>query len=75
MFDALRLLAMTHFDHERLISDEDFDATDLFEAGSVRHIEIGQSGEYDCHLTAKGMEEIQEALAPQPSTISKAEEA
>jgi hypothetical protein len=30
LWDALRLLAITHFDHERLITDETFDCTDLF---------------------------------------------
>jgi hypothetical protein len=62
LWDALRLLAITHFDHERLITDEEFDCTDLFEEGKVQHVEIGQTGEKDCHLTAEGMEAIQEAL-------------
>ncbi|HET7455423.1 MAG TPA: hypothetical protein VFJ76_07880 [Solirubrobacterales bacterium] len=60
--DALRLLAITHFEHERLITAEDFDCTDLFEAGLVKHIEIGGTGEKSCTLTTEGMEAIQEAL-------------
>lgn len=59
---VLKLLAITHFDHERLITDENFDATDLFEQGLLQHREIGQTGEKEAALTPAGERAIREAL-------------
>ena len=64
--EGLLLLAITHFDHERLLTDENFDATDLFERGLLEHCEFGQTGEYEARLTAKGFEAIQAALQAIP---------
>lgn len=60
--EAVLLLAITHFDHERLLRDENLDATHLFDAGLLQHREIGQTGEYEAALTTKGYERLTAAL-------------
>lgn len=60
--EALLLLAITHFDHELLVPDENFDATDLFDRGFLQHREVGQTGEYEAYLTPKGFDHIRTAL-------------
>lgn len=60
--DVLRLLAATHFDHERIITDENFDATDLYEKGYLNAREVGQTGEKEAALTPAGEQAIREAL-------------
>lgn len=52
--DAADLLMITHFDSERLITDENFGRTDLFEKGLLKHVEVGQTGEKQVVLTEEG---------------------
>lgn len=61
--EGLLLLAITHFDHERLLTDENLDATPIFERGLLQQREVGQTGEYEAVLTAKGFDFLAAFLA------------
>lgn len=67
MYDAIRLLIVTHYEGEPMIGkieDQDgvFDCTDLFERGMLASHAIGDTGEYDTHLTLKGRIAIEQAF-------------
>lgn len=66
-YDAIRLLIVTHYDGEATIQKiEDqgglFDVTDLFDRNMLSSRAIGDSGEYDTHLTMKGRIHIEQAF-------------
>lgn len=67
IYDALRLLMVTHYDGEVLtekMEDEgiDIDYTDLFDRGMLTSIAIGDTWEYDTALTLKGRIHIEQVF-------------